>query len=307
MNNKSQTSDINNLEQALRAIQSFEEIELENDSANNSEDWQGDWLETWGDDEEVGEETNLINFEEVETISELREFTYTPLTLQQQWEAIERVAQWLQKHPESEAVRCQYLILVERRGTTQQQEEAIEKVGQWLQEHPQAEIVRQKYLALIEQKQISNQPVSLNEYQNIVNISEWLNHKFEEGWQVIEELLTMPSSLSFGFRNSNVKRAKLIEFKTELSTKTVVLVITVQNEEDEKITVLLDIYPSNDESVLPEGLKCSVISPAGEIRWEGQAIDGRRTLEVELELTHGEGFSVRLYLNGVSVTEDVLI
>jgi hypothetical protein len=162
MNTERDSSSQKRLEKAFQALQAAERLQRDRltwglDQVNLDVDGgDGDWLEDWDEDEEdLGNETNHQVGEEVEPevikSGNSRLFTeeFHPLTPQEQQEAIERVAAWVKDDPDAEAVRTQYLTLVENRGTLQQKQACIAQTASWLQSHTDAASVREKYLILL--------------------------------------------------------------------------------------------------------------------------------------------------------------
>lgn len=97
--------------------------------------------------------------------------------------------------------------------------------------------------------------------QVIVNIGQWLNGVFEEGWQSLGDLIseTSPwgyarSSKSFKFP---VKQGKLFNLGSLLDGKNFVLAIYVRLEESQERNVQVEIkYPN--KNCLPQGLELKV-------------------------------------------------
>ena len=149
------------LERAMQALLVAERLEDERlnfgaDHINvDTEDVDEDWLEDWGEDdfefdfEEDEFEGNLELTSDGNGASNAEEFTYKPLTREEQWEAVERLVRWLEENPESKAVLAQYLDMVRGQGSRRQQQEAIANASVWLESHPEAEMVREKYLLLV--------------------------------------------------------------------------------------------------------------------------------------------------------------
>ncbi len=426
MSTESHTSSQDSLEKAMQAQQAAQRLQRDRltlgaDYVNvDVEDADSDWLEKWGEDEEelFGEIDDELSDEVDWGVSgngnqttSGQEYSFTPLTPEQQYEAIERVARWVQDHPEAEAVRTQYLTLVENQGTLQQkqaciaqtacwlqshldaasvrekylilvgksgtpqqQQEAIAQTASWLKSHPEDRYVREQYLVLLgksgtpqqQQEAIAQTATWLQSYpddryvraqylmlvgkvgtpqqqqaciaqtaswlqshpdnryvqqhylelkgktdksgKTLVNLGHWFEQVFEAGWQAVEEVLGKQEvNLVFGFRNAEVRRAKLIRLGTQPESQAVALSVALKPEEDGKIGILLRVHPTGDETYLPEQLKLILLSSAGEVLHKKQANSASDLLEVGLGGQPGENFSVRLALGDVSVTEDFVI
>ncbi|MBW4497475.1 MAG: DUF1822 family protein [Oscillatoria princeps RMCB-10] len=142
--------------------------------------------------------------------------------------------------------------------------------------------------------------------KNPVNLGQWLQQAFETGWQAVEEVLK-PQQLDCGFRSAEIRRAKLIELGAEPARHPVALSVTLKPEGEGKTGIFVGAHAAGDETYLPEELKLSLLSPAGEVLYEERADSARDFLEVGLAGESGELFSVKLALGDASVTEDFAI
>ncbi|KST69417.1 DUF1822 family protein [Mastigocoleus testarum] len=98
--------------------------------------------------------------------------------------------------------------------------------------------------------------------QSLVNLGQWGNGIFEEGWESLEEILTLQMPDPVYLRNKNypeypIQKGKLFDFGSLLNNKKFALVVKMKPEENEEKGVIVQIRPEN-EYCLPQGLKLKV-------------------------------------------------
>ena len=98
--------------------------------------------------------------------------------------------------------------------------------------------------------------------QSVVNLGQWCSGVFEEGWQCLEDILTlqMPDPVylrSKGFSEYPIQKGKLLNFGSSPNDKQFALVVKIKPEAEEEKSVLVQIRPEN-EHCLPRGLKLKV-------------------------------------------------
>lgn len=104
-----------------------------------------------------------------------------------------------------------------------------------------------------------------------VNLRQWLQQQATTGWQILENLLPTESRLAFNFRSA-AEPADAIQGKLiELAGQTVALVIQLNQEADGRVAILVQIHPAGGETVVPEGLRLSLIAETGEVLQTVQA------------------------------------
>lgn len=129
-------------------------------------------------------------------------------------------------------------------------------------------------------------------------LSNWLQNLFEVGWQTIEQVLA-PQTPLFALRRSVVRRAKRIE----LAAHAVVLIVTLQPENREELSIHLHVCPVNPQTVLPPQLKLIVLTASGEVFREITARETDIFLQYEFSGQRGEQFSIKVALGDVCFTE----
>lgn len=109
--------------------------------------------------------------------------------------------------------------------------------------------------------------------ENCINLMNWLEGNFtpalELGWQNVDELLTPKSTQSLAFRGLRreekeeqiIEKAKLIDLQIQVDkTLTIVLLVAVKPERENKTGVLLKLHPQPSQKFLPSQLKLTLCS-----------------------------------------------
>lgn len=147
-----------------------------------------------------------------------------------------------------------------------------------------------------------------------VKLSQWFQQKFAAGWQSIDEALNSQlGNLAFDFRSSfrdrkiDVKGVKLIDLGMQLGGKSLALLLTLSQEADEKIGILVQIHPTKNEKYLPPNLRLLLLE-SDIILQEIQS----RSRDYYIQLNNfkglpGTSFSIKLILNDFSITENFSI
>lgn len=160
-----------------------------------------------------------------------------------------------------------------------------------------------------------NQIRQLRQMKMRVNLSQWLDHLFADGWQSLEALLaTNGQNLALNFRNDShlsdngVRGAKLIDLELQLGNQSVVLLVGIAKAIEEKMGILVQVHPISVESYLPAQLRLSLLSEAGSVLQEVRS----RTQDCYIQMKRfwvesGEKFSIQVALDEAKVTENFVI
>lgn len=149
-----------------------------------------------------------------------------------------------------------------------------------------------------------------------VNLSRWLQHSFEAGWQNVESLVSIDTNPTLSLRSAEqlrmgadtpvgVTAGKLIDLGMQLAGHPVVLLVTLAPEEEE-VAIRLRVYPAR-RLYLPPNLQLRVVDESGVTCLEAQARCDDNWMQLELSGEPGERFSVKVTLGDVSVTEGFVI
>jgi hypothetical protein len=133
-------------------------------------------------------------------------------------------------------------------------------------------------------------------------LNKWLQNLFESSWQTVQEVLT-PQTPLLALRRSTVRRAKQIE----LQTNTVVLIVTLQPENRERLGIHLQVCSVNPQMILPTQLRLLVLTESGEVFREIIASDTDTFMQYEFSGQVGEQFSIKVALGDISITEAFVI
>lgn len=142
-------------------------------------------------------------------------------------------------------------------------------------------------------------------------LSQWFENMFNTGWQSLEALFsTDVEHLAFGLRrnlhlsDSAVKAAKMIDLGLQLGSRSVVLLIAIAPEADDKVGILVHVHPANGENYLLPNTKLTLLSDSGEILQEVQSRSQDNYIQLKrFRGNYGECFSIQVAASGVSVTE----
>lgn len=166
-----------------------------------------------------------------------------------------------------------------------------------------------------------NPPVQAS--QQLANLSQWLRNTFEAGWLTLDTLLgTTGANLAFNMRgyrredsseDSATKRGKILNLETLQGNYSVVLAIAVTpgnnpaSPEEQETDILIRLIPAIAQTFLPVGLELIVLDESGNIVEQAQAMAEEDYLQLPIGGFPGEEFSVRVMLDGISVTEDFVV
>ncbi|AFY57413.1 Protein of unknown function (DUF1822) [Rivularia sp. PCC 7116] len=158
--------------------------------------------------------------------------------------------------------------------------------------------------------------------QSIVNLSHWLHGAFDTGWQAAETVLapSFRTTLAFRFRDarsqktdatksslSGVKRGKLLNLGIEQAGKSLVLIVGFEAVEQNKFQVLVDIYPTTEQTYLPQNLQLMVLDETGKAVMQVQTRNTNKNIYLDFKGNPGERFSIKVILGDTSITEAFVI
>jgi Protein of unknown function (DUF1822) len=150
---------------------------------------------------------------------------------------------------------------------------------------------------------------------DVNNLSQWFENIFHNAWQSIEMLLNLDeTTLAVSFRNNSgfneirVTGAKVIDLGMQVEGKSVVLLVALTPEDDEKVSIRVQLHPTSDNIYLPSNLKLVLISQSGKILQESQSRAHDNYIQLKrFKSTYGNRFSIQVALNDVSVREEFLL
>jgi hypothetical protein len=138
----------------------------------------------------------------------------------------------------------------------------------------------------------------------MTNLRDWLNHSFTASWQAIEDLLN-PEELA-AIRQTQVaeptwtRRVKVLD----LPAQPILLMMALTPEEDDRISVKVQVRPVERSLCLPLDLTLALISAAGDRVQSVQARDQDNSIQLkQFKCPVGTQFSLQLALEEDVVTE----
>ncbi|GET40741.1 hypothetical protein MiSe_55520 [Microseira wollei NIES-4236] len=169
-----------------------------------------------------------------------------------------------------------------------------------------------------------------------VNLSQWFQHIFAAGWQSLEALLSSnaanlapmlrksatvrltTNNKTFSASNlkcfeqrdatkSSIKAAKLIDLGIQLGNQSVVLLMALTSEENEKVGISVQVHPTQ-EKYLPPNLKLVMLSQTGETVQEVASRSQDNFIQLRRFKTQpGTCFSIQVHLDDLNITEDFMV
>lgn len=136
-----------------------------------------------------------------------------------------------------------------------------------------------------------------------VKLLAWFQGNFEKGWQVVQELISLKRKPAFRFTSNKQERAKLIDLGIEIAGQPVVLIITIQENNEQDVSIRSQVYPTDQSTTLPPSLKMSVLSETGDVFKEVIARSADEFIQYQFEAQLGDKFGIELALGEARITE----
>lgn len=156
--------------------------------------------------------------------------------------------------------------------------------------------------------------------QTLVNLGQWAQGVFDEGWQTVESLLTPPEfSPAFVFRGvespeaaasettDTIRRAKLIDLGIQAGNQPVALVVELRPEGNQETAVRLQVHPTGSRLHLPPDLQLSVLDDSGNIFLSTQSRSADNYIQLQFSGTAGERFSSQVAIADTHITQEFVI
>jgi hypothetical protein len=142
--------------------------------------------------------------------------------------------------------------------------------------------------------------VEMHSKSGMVQLRDWLEHHFEEGWQGIQQVIN--PQLIGSFMGAQVKRAKLIDLGLNLSGHQLALMISV-GEAEQGVSVQASVYPAGEALSLPPHLKLAILTETGTVFKEITSRSDDEFIQYKFDAEMGDQFSVRVNLDEAIVME----
>lgn len=143
----------------------------------------------------------------------------------------------------------------------------------------------------------------------LVNLSRWLDNlteAAEAGWQAVEAILEPRKvELAYGYARgattkklpvaNSVERAKILDFELPLDKRSVVLIVSLQPEDNQEIDVLVQVFPQDEQPYLSLGLILKVTLDSGSPDAESEEVTAMGKEEgIQLEFSESPGNLVKV-------------
>ncbi|MDF5706412.1 MAG: DUF1822 family protein [Nostoc sp. S4] len=152
---------------------------------------------------------------------------------------------------------------------------------------------------------------------SLVNLNQWFAGIFETGWQTVESLWNLPELRpAYAFRSTETvelnalnrpesftKRAKLIDLGIQILNHPVMLIVEISPQKDNQTSILLQLHATGSQIYLPPGVHLTVLDSSGAVFLDAQSRKSDNYIQLQFRGEPREDFSVRVALNGISITE----
>ncbi|MEY3870759.1 MAG: hypothetical protein RLZZ338_4653 [Cyanobacteriota bacterium] len=142
----------------------------------------------------------------------------------------------------------------------------------------------------------------------LVNLRNWFEGSFEEGWQTIKELFTTEQfEFAQSFRSSvSIARGQQIDLGMQLAEQNLALVVTLPPEPDSEINITVQVHPLGNKNYLPQGLILSVLDESESVILEAESRDEDNFIQLGLTAEKGEEFSIKITLGEATIMQNFL-
>ncbi|MCC5667921.1 DUF1822 family protein [Nostoc sp. CHAB 5784] len=203
--------------------------------------------------------------------------------------------------------------------STEQAENLVQRLGNASFRFSRLAVPFKTWGALLENEQwrqrLYQQRQQPQSSQVRVNLSFWLEGIYDNAWEAIETFLLFNSnSLAFNFRSSSgfgvgsIKRAKLIDLGMEMESQKVVLLVALIPEDNQQVSIRVQLHPANGEFYLPVNIKLALLLESEEIIQEVQAREQDNYIQLKrFDGEVGECFSIQVAFDSYQITENFVI
>jgi hypothetical protein len=144
-----------------------------------------------------------------------------------------------------------------------------------------------------------------------VNLSNWFQNIFDNDWQPLE-IFGMPSGdlvpVLRNLEDSSLERIKLIDLGIQVNCQSLVILVGIKPEADNKIGIRVQLRPCQGEDYLPHNTRLALLSSSGEKKQEVEARNQDNYIQLKRwKSKPGTKFSIQITLNDLSITEDFIV
>ncbi|MDZ8226271.1 MULTISPECIES: DUF1822 family protein [unclassified Nostoc] len=203
--------------------------------------------------------------------------------------------------------------------STKQAENLVQRLGNASFRFSRLAVPFKTWGALLENEQwrqrLYQQRQQPQSSQARVNLSFWLEGIYDNAWEAIETFLFFNSnSLASNFRSSSgfgvssIKRAKLIDLGMEIESQKVVLLVALIPEDNQQVSIRVQLHPANEEFYLPVNIKLALLLESKEIIQQVQAREQDNYIQLKrFDGEVGECFSIQIAFDSYQITENFVI
>jgi hypothetical protein len=174
---------------------------------------------------------------------------------------------------------------------------------------PRLEIPFQLWGALLEESQWQQRLGQLRQGVRSVSLRQWFQNTIEEGWQTLDSLLGDQPALAYRFRQTadlTSPTAQCVKI-LELGEHTLWLSVVIEQEEDDRLSVRVQLRDAERDGILPSGLTLTMLSSAGEVVQSVEAREQDNLIQLRrFRCSAGTEFSLQISLDQVQLTEDFI-
>jgi Protein of unknown function (DUF1822) len=142
------------------------------------------------------------------------------------------------------------------------------------------------------------------------SLSRWLEGLFEKEWCAIDDFLHLETNLALSTRSydSGARRGRLINLGVHLKKETVALLVNIAPEPEDKLVVLVQLYPAAGQRYLSSDFKLTLFSKAGKVLQEVEARSHDNYIQLKPFMGEsGKYFSLAVSCGDVSHQEDFVL
>ncbi|MBD2194661.1 MULTISPECIES: DUF1822 family protein [Calothrix] len=142
-----------------------------------------------------------------------------------------------------------------------------------------------------------------------LNLRHWLQNIVTESWQTIETILGTQPDFAFSFRQVSdtneqlIQRIKVIELPD--NNLPVFLMLSLAAETDGRVSIRIQLFPSDRNFYLPRNIKLALIAASGEVVQSVQAREADNSIQLKrFRCPENTRFTIQVSLDEFVFTEE---
>ncbi|KAB8335309.1 DUF1822 family protein [Scytonema tolypothrichoides VB-61278] len=148
------------------------------------------------------------------------------------------------------------------------------------------------------------------------NLSLWFQNIFTAGWQSLDGFFVLEQrDFALNFRSHSlfdseikIKGVKLIDLGMQLGEKSVVLLVGLTREADEKVCIRARLCPTTGENYLPANINLILLSESETVLQEVRSRNHDNYIQLKrFKPSQGTRFSIQVSLGDVSIKENFVL